>query len=472
MGKYPSDWDQRRKTVYQRDGYLCQRCGVGGGPNGNHELHAHHIVPISEGGSHNLDNLLTLCRPCHNAIHGDVFAPRWGVRETIDGTMPNPQHLPPEVQSYFEYAHTYNEVAEKYEEVIELLNELDEMLEAAVSLEEQGQSLPDNFHETYVPEQQKLLARVDTLEYKTNELLEHQKTGFSSDLREVCQRFEEGLSKSVDKCLEYSEQRRYVVAGSFRYAKVKQTSDSEEYEGMMDLREEHEKLLEESQQTVLEVQEKMISEINKQLDDYPGVSVRTGSEEEITEKRESNPAIEQSNSRNAEVSLEEVYDSGYTAKGYTGQVDLYKDRIEIRRKGLMATLNHWGDGDLEIPIEDIANIELKDPGWWKNGYIQFELKNDNSEEMSVYEATSDECSVVILKWQKDDFIQLKNLIDKLKEKEVTSESRDNITQNRNWNKKDRVTKLQEEKVGYSGGWRVLPPSTNSDIPSKEGVEEK
>lgn len=67
---YPADWDRRRKKVYQRDGYQCQRCGASGGGSGNAELHAHHKVPKSKGGSHRLSNLTTLCSDCHSQVHG------------------------------------------------------------------------------------------------------------------------------------------------------------------------------------------------------------------------------------------------------------------------------------------------------------------------------------------------------------------------------------------------------------------
>ena len=67
--EYPDDWDSRRKAVYARDNHQCQNCGAKGGPFGNTELHCHHIVPKSEGGSHRKRNLTTLCRDCHNKAH-------------------------------------------------------------------------------------------------------------------------------------------------------------------------------------------------------------------------------------------------------------------------------------------------------------------------------------------------------------------------------------------------------------------
>ncbi|WP_082146828.1 HNH endonuclease [Halostagnicola sp. A56] len=75
QGGYPSDWDTRRKTVYKRDNYTCQNCGAKGGPSGNAELHAHHIVPKSKGGTHKLTNIKTMCRGCHSAIHNNQLAP-------------------------------------------------------------------------------------------------------------------------------------------------------------------------------------------------------------------------------------------------------------------------------------------------------------------------------------------------------------------------------------------------------------
>lgn len=72
---YPSDWDSRRKKIYRRDGYECQNCGVYGGIKGDAELHAHHVVPKAKGGTHDTTNLITICKGCHKAVHGNKNAP-------------------------------------------------------------------------------------------------------------------------------------------------------------------------------------------------------------------------------------------------------------------------------------------------------------------------------------------------------------------------------------------------------------
>lgn len=50
-----------RRRVYARDGG-CVLCGT------NDDLTLHHIRPQVLGGSHELRNLVTLCRPCHDRL--------------------------------------------------------------------------------------------------------------------------------------------------------------------------------------------------------------------------------------------------------------------------------------------------------------------------------------------------------------------------------------------------------------------
>lgn len=70
----PRNWNTIRKQVYDRDGYTCVNCGAGGGPNGNSELHADHILPRSRDGPDTLQNLRTLCSECHQARHARNFS--------------------------------------------------------------------------------------------------------------------------------------------------------------------------------------------------------------------------------------------------------------------------------------------------------------------------------------------------------------------------------------------------------------
>ena len=56
-----SAWTAARKAVLRRDGYRCRACGKAG------VLEVDHIVPLRIDSSkpYNLENLQSLCRPCH-----------------------------------------------------------------------------------------------------------------------------------------------------------------------------------------------------------------------------------------------------------------------------------------------------------------------------------------------------------------------------------------------------------------------
>jgi thymidylate synthase (FAD) len=52
--------------VHKKFNYICQKCGVMGG-----NLHAHHVVPVfaDQSLAYEFDNLVTLCKECHEFIH-------------------------------------------------------------------------------------------------------------------------------------------------------------------------------------------------------------------------------------------------------------------------------------------------------------------------------------------------------------------------------------------------------------------
>ena len=71
-------WFRIRNECFERDNYKCQFqldngeiCGKDIRLDSN-PGEAHHIVPVSQGGSNKLDNLKTLCYDCHKSEHSHV----------------------------------------------------------------------------------------------------------------------------------------------------------------------------------------------------------------------------------------------------------------------------------------------------------------------------------------------------------------------------------------------------------------
>ncbi len=72
---YGDNWAEQRRKVLQRDNYECQRCGITQSEHRSQNdigLDVHHRQPIrtfqSPENANTLDNLVTLCRSCHNTI--------------------------------------------------------------------------------------------------------------------------------------------------------------------------------------------------------------------------------------------------------------------------------------------------------------------------------------------------------------------------------------------------------------------
>ncbi|MCQ6962510.1 HNH endonuclease [Methanolobus chelungpuianus] len=61
---YPSNWQFLRKEAFRRENGHCRYCLEGG-----IELHTHHMIHRSEGGSDDLSNLSCICIKCHSILH-------------------------------------------------------------------------------------------------------------------------------------------------------------------------------------------------------------------------------------------------------------------------------------------------------------------------------------------------------------------------------------------------------------------
>jgi hypothetical protein len=74
--EYPTDWELKRATVFARDDYRCHSCGLIEGSESN--LEAHHVIPIEDGGTHEMANLSTICSDCFEILHGHEEPPALG----------------------------------------------------------------------------------------------------------------------------------------------------------------------------------------------------------------------------------------------------------------------------------------------------------------------------------------------------------------------------------------------------------
>jgi len=66
--RYGSLWRKKRDS-YAKSQPVCERCLLKGLYVPVEEVH--HIKPLSEGGTHEESNLISLCKSCHSKIHAE-----------------------------------------------------------------------------------------------------------------------------------------------------------------------------------------------------------------------------------------------------------------------------------------------------------------------------------------------------------------------------------------------------------------
>lgn len=98
-----------------------------------------------------------------------------------------------------------------------------------------------------------------------------------------------------------------------------------------------------------------------------------------------------------------------TATGENGILKVNDNTIEIIRKGLTAKLIGLR-GTKEIMIKDITSIQLKEPGFLTNGFIQFAFPGSQESKAGTFDAAKDENSIIFTKNQKSKFLQVRDLI--------------------------------------------------------------
>lgn len=102
-------------------------------------------------------------------------------------------------------------------------------------------------------------------------------------------------------------------------------------------------------------------------------------------------------------------------KGVNGQVELYHNKIVIRRKGFIAKMGSGlFKGDKEIFLDQISAVQLKKASALISGYIQFTIPGGNEKLKGIFEATDDENTVMFRKDQNKVAEEIKNMIYQLR----------------------------------------------------------
>ena len=99
-----------------------------------------------------------------------------------------------------------------------------------------------------------------------------------------------------------------------------------------------------------------------------------------------------------------------SAKGHTGQIDLYENRIDIKRKGFLSFALHGFDGTKTIFLKSLTGLQFKEAGVGTAGFIQFMFSGGEESKKGLFNATKDENTVMFLKEHQADFEKIRDYI--------------------------------------------------------------
>lgn len=84
---YGSKWDKLRLRALRRDGHMCMACRKA------EATHVDHITRKADGGTDGIDNLQSLCAPCHHEkTRRENTGRAYSVAVGVDGWPIDPMH--------------------------------------------------------------------------------------------------------------------------------------------------------------------------------------------------------------------------------------------------------------------------------------------------------------------------------------------------------------------------------------------
>ena len=113
-------------------------------------------------------------------------------------------------------------------------------------------------------------------------------------------------------------------------------------------------------------------------------------------------------------SAESMVRDSMLAKGINGQIEIVGKKIRVTRKGILAFLSQGLSGTKEIMISQISSIQFKTAGKITNGYIQFAFTGGQEAKKGLYQAVSDENSIMFTENQQPAFEIVKAKIDEIR----------------------------------------------------------
>jgi hypothetical protein len=87
----------------------------------------------------------------------------------------------------------------------------------------------------------------------------------------------------------------------------------------------------------------------------------------------------------------------YFLKGVGGQLSVEEDFIVIKPKGALGFMTHGLKGEKRIPIRSISAVQLKKGTIATSGYIQFSFGGGKENKGGLWDATSDENTILFPK---------------------------------------------------------------------------